>query len=424
MDNYIYANEGAMEPFAWNDTSESVFKKIIYRLSDITTAHTSKPNFFRENAWHLSTLLNTFNAYYCYDVSPFRDDEVPSIRPIFVRMWATREVRRLLSIEVLLADENKYDDFVLHFDDATNIITSIAAISFAVGDTSYEVVAENELPPRDERPRPERCIVRYSTNDNPVTEIMPFRCDVLVAPSNAVTMSGVFRDLRVNMRYVSDARIVTTAKYSCTGPPNYRSDGINDDTLKKTLYAYIFGADMGYLNANFDKYGSYSPKSRIAWPIADNRDPMLAQMIEYSKIYAPTEKQLALPVYKPTDYVREIERVIVQHAITIDLLSDKVERCIALATNRPLQRSTRIPTETNTVSPKTGVAPGKLENTLQYMNETLLYTNEVVEYALLLIKEDIDDKPDDDAVYQIVRRSLSNETFIRGDTKSSLHLLT
>lgn len=427
MDNYFYATDVVKEAFRWNDTSELVFAKILYRLWDLSITHAiANPNYLRENAWHLSTLLNTFNAYYCYDVTPFNDKA--EIQPIFVRFGTETEIRRLLSIELLLGERGEDDDIVLHFDDTINRILRVSAFAFS-GAEDYTVVSSSstdEIGRYTEKPPIDKALVRYSTDDTTVIEIMPFRCDILTTQVNTVTINGVFRDLIIDRRYVADARIVKTGMYRCSGPANYRTNGIKDTVIKETLYAYIYGADIGYLNANFDETGTYSPKSRIAWQVSDG-DPIFAQLLEYSKISVPTGDQLKLAVYQEDDYVHTIERAVFDHTVAIDLLTEQVDHCLAYITRQPVSSH-----HTKTLNKKkknttyrqhnSDVTRRKLEWTLKYLQKAVLYTEMVITKVLLQIGRN-DDPPietENSPPYPtiITRRSLKDDTFIRASGTS------
>lgn len=314
----------ATQSFYITDDGIDAFEKILAKINLIKGKQIlvlSKRTILRNHAWHLSTLLNTFNTYYCYDAHPRKD--MRRIRPIYVKFDKDSNYRRLLSIEIIINDNDKEgfsDDVVFHFDDENTAI-KIRRVAFydfiAMVDREYTSeyqglydVAQDEIG------------VRYTNslgdeeeeeNTNTLA-ILPFKCDLTVYVNRGESLSGLHTGLFVDRAYVATSRISTSERdyVDCRSPYDQSFFDDMSDEDKKALTDYIFGSDLGFLNANFDNDGQYRPRYHIYW---DTRVPSkhLTRMTKpkYKLLYLPStieeEGLLSMKTYDSAAYERQLK---------------------------------------------------------------------------------------------------------------------
>ena len=104
--------------FTANNEGQMAFQLFYERLLIIDARHKSgHPTYLRENAFHLATIINTFNRHHCHEVKLTPSH---SITPVFLNfeLSGRYSLHRLLAIDLHCHNKNTADDtFVLVFDD-------------------------------------------------------------------------------------------------------------------------------------------------------------------------------------------------------------------------------------------------------------------------------------------------------------------
>ena len=276
------------------------------RLGQLLASHyTTKQGIIEEYAWHLTSILNTFNAYYCYDANlNFKR----LIAPIYVRLSEEDETRRLLAIELDLErkGEEGADPIVFHFDDVKNGIMRVTFSAFYSNEEREYV--RNETILYNLQRKNERAIeamqdtlygVRYTTGEEDqkrrhLNVIFPFMCDLVHRKNNTYESGNeYFTNVQVNPEYVSPSRLIKDLENDAgCHVPTITNLTVYD---RECLEAYLFGSDLTYIEENFNEEHDYVPKTRLAWTLEQN--DKLAFLARYPLLHLPGEKSLEWPLH-------------------------------------------------------------------------------------------------------------------------------
>lgn len=297
------------------------FEVLWQRLFKIDAHRNFRDKYFiRENAWHIATILNTFNSHYCYDV---HYSYIKEISPIYIR-FAYKDVvdtRRLLSVEIALDKTNNplRDAFIFYFDDG---VDQIIPLSFAVANSlfggekyrEYQVVIPNDAAYKD---------VFIACN-----KIAPFNCDVWLDydTSKCETVNEYFTNLHVNLRYVRENRIspAESSSPNCTFDANI-FENVND-VDKKTLITYLYGLDLAYMDVNFDADNEYKPKQRIEWSTRLT-EVFLKLSVDHNVLYLPKDKALTqLQARREQTIVKLLTSLLDEKARILSFLTSVITR--------------------------------------------------------------------------------------------------
>lgn len=284
------------------DDGKTAFLKIWPKIFFIKARQSVEPSFLKDNAWHLSTLFNTFNAYYCYDVHP--KETRRTIRPIFIRFNKEddNELGRLLSIEIVVIgpeEEEPIYDIAFNFDSEHIKIRRLLFHEFVpfVHDDMYSKPLYYDYNESDITDK----FVHYTDAETDLG-ILPFKCDIGTDEKGTRSLSGLFGNLYINYKYVSPIRITEASEESlhCFSPFDesfYSKENITP-LDRKRLISYAFGSDLGYLNANFNKSNTYTPTCNIRWDSSTSNSLEILSTPEYGLLYLPnTEKLNSMKTY-------------------------------------------------------------------------------------------------------------------------------
>jgi len=299
----------------------TAFKSLYDKLALIKDSHKTDNKYIYDRAWHLTTLLNTFNSYYCYDIY---HNEMREIDPIFFLYTHKNEkgevsftIRyRLLAIKIILGEKEKRldDNFYFYFEgskpiqkDATNTPVIITSDMY---DKNQSIIHKWSFGTFRVRYETDKSIIHdenmnfYLHNNDYINKYdysilyTPFKSEIPIPPlySDIESFKGKIYDfnntnieLYINLKYITYNRI----KFD-DYTPNYILKKANIDTekinltenTKKYLISYLFGSDISYLDENFGEYGDYDPKT--IFPYVSNQD-------EYTKIISELEKYKMIP---------------------------------------------------------------------------------------------------------------------------------
>ncbi len=305
------------------DDGYGAFSKLLPRLYLIKLRQRNEdPMILRNNAWHMSTILNTFNTYYCYDIS--NDKRRRLIRPVFVSLAKNEPYRRLLSIELTVGsgDPLEQDDIVFHFDD-----DDPAKIFIRVRFTEFYLNVDKKFkkgkPPYYKRGNERTCYIVRLTNtqeEEGITYgILPYKCDIAFdkTTEHYETFSGIHVMLNVDSECINPSRRIKSddeeSFFDCNSPLNGKIGDLTE-TDKEALDEYIFGSDIGFLNANFDYTGRYVHRYRLqsySYVTSPSKELKILANEEYRHMFLPSDKEKetldTIMIYKD-EYVDELIR--------------------------------------------------------------------------------------------------------------------
>lgn len=212
-------------------------------------------------AWHLTTILNTFNAYHCYEVSLDRQREIEPVWLGMKLMNGESTIVRLLSITI--DRDYKFNFLLERKTDATRLYFSYDAFV-----RSDPVFVQNEATIYDTSVEPLKKygLLMISTSYNQQIRMPPLYDDLAhmekenIFEVTTTSNSYSLKDIHVNLKYVHPFRVLYKEKVdklldsTVTGPfLTNKSAHLND---------YIFGVDWSYVENNFNG-DVYEPRTRI-----------------------------------------------------------------------------------------------------------------------------------------------------------------
>lgn len=231
--DYLY--KGPLPPLRIGDNGPDAFTKFFRYIGDLEVSKQ-----LRTTKWHISTLLNTFNTYYCYDIHP---THVKEIMPIHINGRG-----RLMAIELVLGKTQNDDTFMFYFDNTLSIDICLLGelrdqfkVEGPMGLFFIEpVVYIHELPSSS-------YAITYMVTNSTRFGAPPLRRDI----------TNLFM-WHVNLKYVSPARITRNTKW-LENPvlPLETNDYIY-------ILRFLFGSTLAYIEENFEKY--YATRSTIEGP--------------------------------------------------------------------------------------------------------------------------------------------------------------
>ena len=224
----------------------------------IERADDGKSDIIKEYAWHLTTILNTFNAYHCYNVSLDRQRE---IEPVWLKMDEDFITVRLLSI--MIDSEYKFT-FLLEKTDATRLYYSYEAFvrskpvltqNEAVYDTRIESQGKLDM-------------ISISTSFDQLNDsrlrMPPLYCDLkygdgkfgVIERDNSYSNFEIY----VNLKYLHPSRVLHGADTDIISKNTARGSKLTNGLAY--LQDYLFGVDWSYVENNFNG-DTYKPRTRI-----------------------------------------------------------------------------------------------------------------------------------------------------------------
>lgn len=222
----------------------------------------------RDAAWHITTLLNTFNTYYCFDIHYDHPAEIDPIWLLLKNQTATGLVR-LMAITIHIETDSNNDTFWFWICSDTgtmtilthDVLTSLSTV-YTERRGGFEPIQEIDT----------YQMINYTAR--------------LVGGKKNFYMPPIYNTFEYgdegsgwdepdgletwypNFKHISKARIlsppiVKREHVSAPFATQSKDDNISTE-YRDQLIAYLFGADLLYLEENFSE-DEYTPTTRIAW---------------------------------------------------------------------------------------------------------------------------------------------------------------
>lgn len=249
--------------------------------------------------WHLTTVLNSFNTYYCYDIHPTHERE---ISPIFIK-----DNGRLMGIELVGDLSGGPDTFVFYFDfvekDGTSTVNPVFLPKLEeLYDKNNKQFKFDEpvTYTHDSLDKGSRYSIVYRTNDKN-RGAPPLRMDI----------TNEF-EWHVNLKYVSPGRIIQLKKESVTAQiPSLPTEG----DIYHFMLRSLFGSTLAFIHMNMRPF--YKIRSVLKGPPRTVKVPFL--LYQYDR----NEKNLLekAPIYEMSAYETEIQEETKKNDVTIRKLA-------------------------------------------------------------------------------------------------------
>ena len=273
------------------DDGPGAFTKFMMMLSRTSMSTGRISGTLAKWRWHLTTILNTFNTYYCYDIHP---THVKEIRPIFLVHYG-----RLMGIRLDESVSGKPDTYTLFFDhyDTDTMTSEIKRVSFFdIRAIFFEKKKANTLDTEFYAPPPKWDRIDV---EGRVSFLHSVKYDK-APPLEIDSLSGTF-EWKINYKYVSPGRI--SLGESATGIPVIPEEN--------AVYLYVlrtlFGATLSFINENMCE--DYQRVSRLAGPPLTSTGRLRKLTIEAANLSKDEETLLRdIPVYSNDTYFAELEQ--------------------------------------------------------------------------------------------------------------------
>lgn len=307
----VYDREGNMDAYT---TIMRRITAIVKRSND------DAPRIIEDYAWHLTTILNTFNAYHCYDVSLEKQRE---IEPIWLDMMLKRgsTIVRLLSIMI----ESKYS-FTFLLESKIGAIRYYFAYDAFVQSNPVFVQNENGYDTRiNKTDKLDTVTISTSYKDVSTTDVR-FRMPPLYTDLAYTEKESIFEvtendnsyknyEIYVNLKYVHPYRVLygndTGKLFENT------ARGTRLTNIASYMEHYLFGVDWSYIEENFSG-DVYVPRTRINISDVEPRNKDVC--------FTPTETEKSLPVHDKEPYIdsrnTQIIQMIMQEYVSESVLID------------------------------------------------------------------------------------------------------
>lgn len=278
-----------------------------------------EPDIIKDYAWHLTTILNTFNAYHCYEVSLDRQRE---IEPVWLRMKLMNggyTIVRLLSI--MIDTKYKFNFLLERKTDATRLYFSydefmgydpVPVQNEAVYDTRINDIGNLDMPV-------------ISTSYKQQIRMPPFYEDLVYMKEGNIFMMPVdgnsYSDfeIHVNLKYLHPFRVLYGNDATNILDSTVRGDRLSNQALY--LNDYLFGVDWSYVENNFNG-DVYEPRTRIR---IDPREPPSKDVC-----FRPSGTEKSLFEHDGTPYIdrrnTEVTRMMMQEYAHESIIIDTTNR--------------------------------------------------------------------------------------------------
>lgn len=281
----------------------------------------AEPDIIKDYAWHLTTILNTFNAYHCYEVSLDRQREIEPVWLEMKLMNGESTIVRLLSITI--DREYKFNFLLERKTNATRLYYSYEAFMrsdpvFVQNETVYDTRI-NDIGNLD--------MPVISTSYNQQVRMPPFYEDLVYIKEGNIFMMPVngnsYSDfeIHVNLKYLHPFRVLYGNDANNILDSTVRGDGLTN--MSAHLNDYIFGVDWSYVENNFnDDDDVYQPRTRIR---IDTKEP-----ISKDACFRPNGAEILLALHEGKPYINrrntEVTRMTMQQYAYESIIIDTTNR--------------------------------------------------------------------------------------------------
>lgn len=255
--------------------NDNVFVSFFRKITNIVERQRNKePDIINRHRWHLTTLLNTFNSYHCYDI---HYDHTREIEPF----WFTVMDKGVSSFTRLMAITLDKTGFVFWVDHERAIVPIVYDRFIHL---VRNIVRDNKNKRYQHKGYPEYILYK-DFEESPryapplSNNVVYMSDDVFIEPQ----YDAFFIEWHVNMKYVPHSRTTNSShvKHPETPTPFVlpslpKTDPRRADdrvSLEYVAYlkTYLFGSDWSFIGENF--IGDvYTPATALEWNIAIERE--------------------------------------------------------------------------------------------------------------------------------------------------------
>jgi hypothetical protein len=265
---------------------QNAFQLLYERLARIM----QQPTSIRDNSFHLLTLLHTFNRYYCYEILPGEPGQagISVMQPVFLTFASDADMvypypHRLLAVDLLkfyLEEDEDDVTFVFYFDNAMDSDVPILMFNWQEFVALYKKYDLYDIPSGKKLPdifefQAKESNFKYRNSTGLVMKLG----HGIICSSAHQSLPPTYGDLVVIGKGFADTRNLSEFILGKNGvwhvlteyvAPNRRSTSVNFmkrlrlpsntgrklDTVaqqfRDSLFEFLFGADLTYLEENFD----------------------------------------------------------------------------------------------------------------------------------------------------------------------------
>lgn len=276
-----------------------------------------EPDIIKDYAWHLTTILNTFNAYHCYEVSLDRQRE---IEPVWLRMKPMNGESTISRLLLIMIDSKYKFNFLLERKtDATRLYYSYDTFMrcnpvFVQNEAVYDTRIEEQG---------KLDIISVATSDQSNLRMPPLYADLVYDSNGFMVYEGDNSyspsDIYVNLKYLHPSRVL----HGNDTDKLFTNSAYGDRLTNKSAHLndYIFGVDWSYVENNFNG-DVYEPRTRIR---IDTKEP-----ISKDVCFRPNGVEILLALHEGKPYIdrrnTEVTRMTMQQYACESIIIDTTNR--------------------------------------------------------------------------------------------------
>lgn len=322
------------------EKGQQAFKQLYEKLKGLEQIpRVDFPKIIGDNAWHISTILNTFNRYYCYDANA---ECLRGITPIFlnVQYRSKSSISRLLSVVVHIDKNNTKNNTIYFYFDRPLDTDGKPLIVRTLGDLGQQIVRDEALfydvnyeTVRDhyfgndtsQWPIDYSRYIRYTmlANGGKLTYVLPPVYGDLYAINNMDFLENkrvVYKDINgspfewyVNFAYVARNRMANKDGDDTKRAPIAIFPQLTPKA-RRCFLRYLFGADIDFIEENFLGQVVYKKKTHIHWDFDAQKE--LAPLVSFDMLHLVTKEYVdtnLLTEHNEDNAVASMKRIIIDN---------------------------------------------------------------------------------------------------------------